>query len=80
MAYITSCRRSDACGNGLLQVSRHHRAQVTDKPAKFGLGFGCINVLGVVPTPSSAEFEEPLNADEGVGTTDSPSLGDFPKR
>jgi len=41
---------------------------------------GCINVLGVVPTPSSAELEEPLNADEGVGITDSLSLRNFPKR
>jgi hypothetical protein len=40
---------------------------------------GCINFLGVVATPSSAELEEPLNADEGVGTTLSPSLPDFPK-
>jgi len=32
-----------------------------------------------MPTPSSAGTEEPLNADEGVGTTLSHSLLGFPK-
>jgi len=40
----------------------------------------CINVLEVAPTPSSAELEEPFNADEGAGATDSPHCEISPKR